>query len=768
MTITVAMGTDKRTGRTVTPDKPIYLRVKALFETEYPDGGIIAVHPTTERMLTWNVDTQMVTEHRAGYGENARSLTRGMVMALYKDEEGWRTPPLEVSAPTVGMPLSTDAVPETLVAAPRVHTGAMIALVPSALDLDRIHSDEPREELHLTLAFLGEAADISPADRERIILAALPYFSGPLHTEASSVMVLNPHTDDYGTAIALGMRGMPLVEPRENMMSAVRGVYSFAETFKPWLPHMTMAYSDDLTKVSDYIANLGPITFDTLRFAFGGEVIDITLNEDEMLTAASRLDPDLRRYWLGPKGSARVGGWGNEGSFTACQREMRKEGVEKRYIDGLCANLYHEATGRTPNQKKSEHALTAAGAAFSAPKYAEWEGILTLEGAESGDGRMFNLGALNWAQLPQPLMYQPANTGGHEGSVLVGRIDSINRQGNLVYGAGIIDLATEYGPEVYRLMDDEMMNGVSVDVDSVHDADIEMTYDPGTMKPRQTRFKSGRIRGATIVAFPAFDNARIYLNGNVITASTDGTEDSDEMMLTASSHTITIPDLPPASWFERPTDVNLSGALTVTDEGRVYGLLAPRNTTHRSVATKVPTRNVDYSRFHKGETIVDGGGRVVTGVLTMNCGHAPTENYGTLSNRIEHYDNTCSVVANVAIGEHDGEVWVAGALNPFATPEMVTKMLGCTLSGDWQPHPDRKGVREFIAALLVPVPGFAMARTEASARYQNGTLVASSVPVMYAEEDIDNPFKIKEALSISRIKERKAELSKQLRGDNGM
>ncbi len=758
--VLTASAVDRRSGKPIAPDKPVYLRVKTLFETEYPDQATIAIRPSTGERLIWNEESRSVSLVRADY--SIANYTRGALMAQRKNEEGWRTPSAKVSAPTGGKPIHRKKT-KPPVASAAVHTGAMIALVPSEADLDRLQADEPREELHLTLAFLGEAADISPAQRENIIMAALPYFTRPVTTEASSVMVLNPHTPEWDTALVLGVRGMPLVEARENVMSAVRGVYSFEETFKPWLPHVTMAYTDDLARIAEYVDVLGPITFDTLRFAFGGEVIDITLS-DEMLTAASRLDNDLRRYWLGPKGNARVGGWGNPGSFTACQREMRSEGVEKRYINGLCANLYHEATGRTPNQKK-EDAMTAA--AFATPKYAEWSGILTLEGIESGDGRMFNLGSLDWAQLPQPLMYQPASIGGHDGSVIVGKITSINREGNLLYGAGVIDLASAEGPEVHRLMSEEMLNGVSVDVDSVHDADIEMTYDPGSTRPRRTTFKKGRVRGATLVAFPAFVDARLHLTGEIITASGEPAEDENGVLV-AASHTITIPDLPPAAWFERPTDVKLSGALTVTDEGRVYGLLAPKNTTHRAVATKVPLRNVDYSRFHKGETIVEGGSRVVTGVITMNCGHAPTENYGTLGNRIEHYDNACSVVANVRVGEHDGEVWVAGALNSFSTPEMVTTMLGCTLSGDWQPHPDRKGIREFIAALLVPVPGFAMARTEASVRYQDGMLVASSIPITREEPEGENPFTIKEALSIARANERKMELRKQLGRDNGM
>jgi enamine deaminase RidA (YjgF/YER057c/UK114 family) len=83
----------------------------------------------------------------------------------------------------------------------------------------------------------------------------------------------------------------------------------------------------------------------------------------------------------------------------------------------------------------------------------------------------------------------------------------------------------------------------------------------------------------------------------------------------------------------------------------------------------------------------------------------------------------------VRIGEDADGVWVAGALRHGVTGEQVATALGCTLSGDWQPHPDRAGVNEFIAALLVPVPGFPMARTQPSVAYNDGLVTASSVPV---------------------------------------
>lgn len=146
--------------------------------------------------------------------------------------------------------------------------------------------------------------------------------------------------------------------------------------------------------------------------------------------------------------------------------------------------------------------------------------------------------------------------------------------------------------------------------------------------------------------------------------------------------------------------------------------------------------NVDYTRFMKSETIVAGGGRVVTGVITGNCGHAATQNYGTLAARKDHYDNSCSIFANIAVGQRAGKgVWVAGALRHGVTAEQVAQAMACSLSGDWQPHPDRPGVQEFIAALLVPVPGFAMARTQASVAYQDGVVTAAAIPVQFGKAE---------------------------------
>jgi hypothetical protein len=397
--------------------------------------------------------------------------------------------------------------------------------------------------------------------------------------------------------------------------------------------------------------------------------------------------------------------------------------------------------------------ITTSSALEPGATSAPWEGVLTVEGVESGDGREFALGSLDWAALPLPMMYQRQTSEGHMGSYQVGNIDHIARKGNQLYGWGTLDLLSEHGPEAYRLMSTNRLRGNSVDVDSVKDADVEFVYAPipepmegvaelgdiveamAMGKPIKEIYHRGRIRGTTLVSFPAFTEAELKITeSEVVTASADvDCGCTDEAPLTAATHTITLPDVPPAEWFNEPTDQMMHGALTITDEGRIFGILAPSGVTHRSVKAQVPMGNVDYTRWMKSEIPVAGGGRVVAGVITGNCGHAATENYGTLANRKKHYDDSCSVFAYAKIGENrqKGYVWVAGGLRPGISPDQVSQFFGCSLSGDWQPHPDRPGVREFIAALAVPVPGFAMARKQASVKTEDGVLVAATVPIEF-------------------------------------
>lgn len=739
-------------------------------------------------------------------------------------------------------------------------TGGMIALVPTAADAERLTVENGEEpgELHLTLAFLGD--DVTTLDdetREKIIGVARRYAGAPINAEAFAVNIFNPTKIDSdgspGGCVVLGIGGVDeLPTLRANIISALGGLGDFElpAQHEPWVPHITLRYTDDFSDVGGLTDRVGPVTFDRLRVALGTDVVDIPLEGGTVIhnnrdadgaTAAVELTKErdvnapggghnLRDYWVRGPGAAKIR-WGTDGSFNRCVRNLSDK---VRNPQGLCAEYHKAATGEWPAEKGVESAVEMAGGNGGAPaegpecpkghhkmpdgtcmsdadmydyvlrarfgtsldddlgptvaqnikrmnqledkaegdegldqdeaeelaelrrRYGQlnaaaktrvrdepWEGVLVVEGIESGDSRLFNLGSLDWAELPMPLQFQPANVGGHNESITVGNITHAARKKNQIYGWGTIfaeALTGEHGPMIRRMLDENGVGGVSVDVDKVKDADVELIYPEAAAdggggifaKPELTVFNRGRIRGATLVAFPAFVEAKLkFTEENIVTASAGDCDCVDDVLV-AAAHTITIPNLPPAHWFNEPTDVQLSGALTITDEGRVFGIVAPAGVTHRDRPVQVP-RNLDFARFHKGETIVEGGGRVVTGVITADCGHAATSNYGTLNSRIDHYDNSCSVLANVRVGYgRDGHIWAAGALNPGADPRQVAQALGCALSLDVQPHPDKLGVREFIAAHLVPVPGFPQARTSASVSLEDGVIVAASVPVVHA------------------------------------
>jgi hypothetical protein len=213
--------------------------------------------------------------------------------------------------------------------------------------------------------------------------------------------------------------------------------------------------------------------------------------------------------------------------------------------------------------------------------------------------------------------------------------------------------------------------------------------------------------------------------------------------ITAAAYRIEIPELPPAGWFEEPTDVTIPGAFCVTDEGRIYGILAPLKTNHRAYASAgrklfVPNRQVDYDRFLGGEALTDQGRIHNVGPVTMDCGHASRYRAdGDVG--FAHYDNACTVVGKVRVGETaEGLPWVAGALEPGVTPDQVSRMLACRLSGDWQPHSDRPGWDELVACLLVPSPGFPMGRTGPTITKNREALVASSMPVRFVDSGLEH------------------------------
>lgn len=149
-----------------------------------------------------------------------------------------------------------------------------------------------------------------------------------------------------------------------------------------------------------------------------------------------------------------------------------------------------------------------------------WRSVLVLEGVETDDGRLIDPGALDWRDLPLTLMGMTVTgPGGHEGAEVAGRIDTITRNDRTgeVIGEGVFD-SGDFGTEVTRMVGDEVLRGVSVDL-AIREFELrgpdgqalDEDADPFTEDRIIFAVTDASIMGATVCPFPAFADAHIEL-----------------------------------------------------------------------------------------------------------------------------------------------------------------------------------------------------------------------------------------------------------------
>jgi 2'-5' RNA ligase len=254
------------------------------------------------------------------------------------------------------------------------------------------------------------------------------------------------------------------------------------------------------------------------------------------------------------------------------------------------AALYAEEGGM-PNDmdKPDDEDMDYAG------KTAPWRGPLAIEGQVTGDGREFAPEALTWAELPVPLRWNKEDSHGGEArtiAVNVGRIDKIWRDGSLIMGEGVLDLSDDDGRRVHAKIEGKFLRGVSIDADSIADADVEFVWpedaNAGTeegeegdllemlfAQPEKMIFHGGRIRAATLVDIPAFAEAYIALldeAGAVVAGGQPIGEAALQLALqemgAVGTHTTATSDGP---WDAGVNEKRIDGPLTVAKARAAYG-----------------------------------------------------------------------------------------------------------------------------------------------------------------------------------------------------
>ena len=88
-------GTDTKTGKALTPGKPVKLRVQLLYNTKFDNGAIMAVHKDNGERLVWDEGTKKILRQKLGANgkySTTESKTRGDAYKAWKDEDGWTVP----------------------------------------------------------------------------------------------------------------------------------------------------------------------------------------------------------------------------------------------------------------------------------------------------------------------------------------------------------------------------------------------------------------------------------------------------------------------------------------------------------------------------------------------------------------------------------------------------------------------------------------------------------------------------------------------------
>lgn len=398
---------------------------------------------------------------------------------------------------------------------------------------------------------------------------------------------------------------------------------------------------------------------------------------------------------------------------------------------------------------------------------APWEGVLAVEGIVTGDGREFAPDALSWADLPVPLRWNKEDSHGGEArtiAVNVGRIDRVWRDGNKIMGAGVLDLSDDDGRRVHAKIEGKFLRGVSIDADSIADADVEYVFpedvNAGTAdgdeddlfemlfaQPEKVVFHGGRIRAATLVDIPAFAEAYIALldeAGAVVaggvpvtaaeveaaaapeTGNADGQRPAPRALHLVADGAA--PWKPPTEWFADP-GLSLPTPITVTDDGRIYGHAAQWGSCHigQDEVCVQPPHEEQHPYYRTGEVVCADGSRVAVGQITVGTGHAPLH-YGA-SPAAEHYDNTGAAVADVAVGNDAHGIWVAGCVRPGVDPLKVYELQAAgQVSGDWRRI---GGQLRLVGLLAVNVPGFPVPQMRARvASGEPQALVAAGRPTV--------------------------------------
>lgn len=439
------------------------------------------------------------------------------------------------------------------------------------------------------------------------------------------------------------------------------------------------------------------------------------------------------------------------GDCPDCSGTGQVDGADCATCDGTGKAPEGAPVTRTPAMKPKAGMAAQAGetARRAAAGDFDWEAVLIVEGAESGDRRFIEEGALTWRELPVPLMLQTTNpeTGGHAGAIICGSIWDVVRSGSDIVGRGFFDSGVN-GQEARRLIDEGTIRGVSADIDMVRS---DVMADASGGDP-QLRLSEGRIMGATITPFPAFQEAQIRLITPELVAAAGaaptsqvwtttipfrgglGTGVVETLVASGRPRPLTgvAPVAPPQAWFAK-RQYEARTPITVEADGQIYGHVAGDGECHIGFLNQCitpPKSKSGYSHFYRDDNPLSSffgkpkgmltaeGTLVFAGPVQLDLDHAragltPAEAKDTMS-------HTGCQVAQVAVYEDEWGIQIAGCVDPQATEAQVRVLRASDISPDWRRI---DGNLELVGLVVVNTSGYPARSLVASASGETATEV---------------------------------------------
>lgn len=540
------------------------------------------------------------------------------------------------------------------------YTSTVIVALPAADDPISAASSEA-SGAHATLLFLGDSAAL---DEEALKAAVQDFVTmgevGIITEQVNGSATLGK---DAADVVLFDAANLVFIRNGLRHQDYISNAYEQVEQFPTWLPHVTLGYPAT-PKLAEYTGEA--ITFDRLAVWHG----------------ESRTEYPL----------------GGKMSDAAPATEAVTAAVEDA----------------------EPVPAPAAEAPAAGEQLAPWHGVLAPENLPSGDSRQFAINALTSRDLPLPLKAMFKDDEGHMGSVVVGRIDEIYRDGGLIKAAGVWDI-TEEAAKASGMIERKMWRGVSVDLDAAEGKMVEASEEGGK---EAIEFTKGRVCSATLCAIPAFAEAFVrngtwaeFANepmpsGAMVEipdwAGVDGAT-SEVPATPALSLVASAAPVISADFFRNPM---LEGPTPVTrgENGLIFGHLAEWGTCHIAydVCVTPPESALNYAYFLTGQVFTDAG-PVPVGQLTVGGGHA--KDGISVRAAIAHYDNVATAVADITVGEDEFGVWFSGRIRPWATEQQIHEMFAAGPSGDWREVYSRgSSSMELVAAHAVNVQGFPVAR----------------------------------------------------------